>query len=64
MLHSGAVLPAHRGRGSTGRWSPNACVTAGTVARVTRAGHHSRPILERVGFQPIGFLVFLVDRWS
>jgi GNAT superfamily N-acetyltransferase len=63
-LLGGATLPAARGRGAyralvRARWDE--AVRAGTPVLVTQATGMSRPILERLGFQPVARLVVLLD---
>jgi GNAT superfamily N-acetyltransferase len=64
ILHAGSTLPAARGRGAyralvRARWDD--AVAHGTPALVTRAGAMSRPILERLGFEPLGAIRLLDD---
>ena len=64
MLIGGAVLPHARGRSVyralvRARWDDAAA--AGTPALVTQAGTLSRPILERLGFEPVADVEILVD---
>jgi predicted N-acetyltransferase YhbS len=64
MLIAGGVLEQARGRGVyralvRTRWDD--AVAAGTPALVTQAGALSRPILERLGFEPVAELEILVD---
>ncbi len=64
MLHSGSTIPAYRGRGVytamvRKRWDD--AVSKGTPALVTRAGHMSQPILEKLGFEALAEMRFLVD---
>ncbi len=64
ILFGGATLPRARGRGAY-----RALVTAraaeaaarGTPTLVTHAGHLSRPILERLGFEPVARVDRLLD---
>jgi GNAT superfamily N-acetyltransferase len=64
LLFGGATLPAFRGRGAY-----RALVAArareaaarGTPALVTHAGRLSRPILERLGFEPVARIDRLID---
>lgn len=64
LLFGGATLPAFRGRGAY-----RALVAAraeeaaarGTPALVTHAGRMSRPILERLGFEPVARIDRLLD---
>jgi hypothetical protein len=60
----GGVLPEARGRGVYralvhARWVD--AVAAGTPALCTHAGRMSRPILERIGFQPVAEQEILLD---
>src|SRR5439155_1062145 len=64
VLLGGAVLPEARGRGVykalvRARW--DAAVARGTPALVVQAGQMSEPILERLGFEPLGTVHLLVD---
>jgi len=64
ILHAGSTRPKARGRGAyralvAARWDD--AVRRGTPALVTRAGPMSRPILERLGFEPTVELQILVD---
>ncbi len=64
IMFGGATLPAARGRGAY-----RALVTAraaeaeerGTPTLVTHAGQMSRPILERLGFEPVARIDRLID---
>ncbi len=63
-LGGGATLPQARGRGAYRalvrvRWDD--AVRAGTPALVTQASGMSRPILERLGFRPVGPVLELID---
>lgn len=65
LLFGGATLPEGRGRGAyralvRARWDD--AVARRTPALVTHAGAMSRPILERLGFEPVSRLDILVDR--
>jgi hypothetical protein len=63
-LFGGATLPRARGRGAYralihARWRE--AVRIGTPVLITQAGAMSRPILERLGFTPIGRIDMLID---
>ena len=63
-LHGGATLPTVRGRGGyrtliRARWDEAG--ELGLHALVTQAGAMSRPILERLGFRPVGSVDMLID---
>ena len=67
LLYGGATLPDHRGRGAYraligARWAE--AVERGTPALVTQGGSMSRPILERLGFERVGHVQMLVDRFD
>jgi GNAT superfamily N-acetyltransferase len=64
LMIGGGVLPSARGRGIyralvRARWDD--AVAAGTPALCTHAGAMSRPILERLGFQPVAEQEILLD---
>lgn len=64
ILFGGATLPAVRGRGAyralvAARAADGAA--RGTPALVTHAGRMSRPILERLGFEPVARIDRLID---
>jgi len=64
LLYGGATLPHARGRGVyraliSARWRE--AVARGTPALLTQAGAMSRPILERMGFEPVGHVHMLID---
>jgi hypothetical protein len=64
LLYGGATLERARGRGAyrallRARWDE--AVARGTPALLTQAGAMSRPILERLGFEPIGHVHILLD---
>jgi hypothetical protein len=64
ILMGGSVLPSARGRGVYtslvhARW--DATVERGVPRLAVSAGHMSSPILERLGFEPIGKVVLLRD---
>jgi GNAT superfamily N-acetyltransferase len=63
-LHGGATLPSVRGRGAyraliRARWEE--ATSEGLHALVTQAGAMSRPILQRLGFRPVGHIEMLID---
>ncbi|HEY6054335.1 MAG TPA: hypothetical protein VIU86_10415, partial [Gaiellaceae bacterium] len=63
-LIGGGVLPWARGRGAyralvRARWE--AASAQGTPALVVVAGAMSRPILERLGFEPVSRIEILLD---
>jgi GNAT superfamily N-acetyltransferase len=65
MLLGGATKPQARGRGCyralvQARWEDG--IRRGTPALVVQAGEMSRPILERLGFQPVSELRVLIDK--
>jgi GNAT superfamily N-acetyltransferase len=67
ILFGGATLPAARGRGAyralvAARAADGAA--RGTPALVTHAGRMSRPILERLGFEPVARIDRLVDAFA
>jgi hypothetical protein len=67
LLYGGATLERARGRGAyrallRARWDD--AVGQGTPVLVTQAGTMSRPILERLGFEPVGHLHILVDEFG
>jgi hypothetical protein len=64
LLYGGATLPSARGRGAyqslvRARWDDS--VSCGTPVLITQGGSMSRPILERLGFAPVGHVQMLVD---
>lgn len=64
LLIGGATLPKARGQGAyralvRARW--DAAVAVGTPALVIHAGSMSRPIVERLGFQPVAEIDILRD---
>lgn len=66
-LGGGATREEQRGRGVyraliRARW--DAAVARGTPALTVGAGQHSRPILERLGFETVGWSDCLLDRFS
>jgi hypothetical protein len=64
LLYGGATLPRARGRGAyralvRARWDD--AVSDGSPALITQGGSMSGPILERLGFEPVGHVHMLVD---
>ena len=64
LLYGGATLPRARGRGAyrallRARWEE--AVAHGAPTLITQGGSMSRPILEGLGFQPIGHVHMLLD---
>jgi hypothetical protein len=64
LLYGGATLKRARGRGAyraliRARWDD--AVSLGTPVLITQGGSLSRPILERIGFEPVGEVHMLVD---
>ncbi len=67
LLYGGATLPRARGRGAyralnRARWED--AVARGTPALITQGGTMSRPILERLGFERVGEVHMLMDRFD
>jgi GNAT superfamily N-acetyltransferase len=67
LLYGGATLPRARGRGAYravlhARWEE--AVRNGTPALITQGGSMSRPILERLGFEPVGHVHMLLDEFG
>jgi GNAT superfamily N-acetyltransferase len=65
ILFGGATLPAARGRGAYRALVAARAAEAeerGTPTLVTHAGQMSRPILERLGFEPVARIDRLIDR--
>ena len=67
LLYGGATHPDARGRGAyraliAARWQTAAA--RGTPALLTQGGSMSRPILERLGFQAVGHVQMLIDRFD
>jgi hypothetical protein len=63
-LLGGGVLPTARGRGAyralvSARWRD--AVARGTPALTVQAGAMSRPVLEHLGFEPVGGIEVLLD---
>jgi GNAT superfamily N-acetyltransferase len=64
ILFGGATLPAARGRGAYRALvvaRADEAASRGTPALVTHAGRMSRPILERLGFEPVARIDRLID---
>ena len=64
LLYGGATLSRARGRGAyralvRARWDH--AVSRDTPVLITQGGSMSRPILERLGFEPVGHVHMLVD---
>ena len=67
LLYGGATLERARGRGAyrallRARWDEAAA--RGTPALMTQAGSRSRPILERLGVEPVGLVHILLDEFG
>jgi hypothetical protein len=67
LLYGGATKPSARGRGAyraliRARWDD--AVALGTPALITQGGSMSRPILERLGFERVGEVHMLLDRFD
>jgi GNAT superfamily N-acetyltransferase len=67
LLYGGATRERARGRGAyrallRARWDE--AVARGTPALMTQAGAMSRPILERLGFEPVGHVHMLLDEFG
>ncbi len=67
LLYGGATLPRARGRGAyralvRARWDD--AVSRGRPVLITQGGSMSRPILERLGFEPVGHVHTLVDNFG
>jgi hypothetical protein len=67
LLYGGATLPRARGRGAykalnRARWDD--AVARGTPALITQGGSMSRPILERLGFERVGEVHMLMDKFG
>jgi hypothetical protein len=67
LLYGGATKPSARGRGAyraliRTRWDE--AVALGTPALITQGGSMSRPILERLGFERVGEVHMLLDRFD
>ena len=66
LLYGGATKTSARGRGAyraliRARWDD--AVALGTPALITQGGSMSRPILERLGFERVGEVHMLLDRF-
>ncbi len=67
LLYGGATKVDARGRGAyraliRARWDD--AVALRTPALITQGGSMSRPILERLGFEPVGEVHMLIDRFD
>ena len=67
LLYGGATKTSARGRGAyraliRARWDD--AVALGTPALITQGGSMSRPILERLGFERVGEVHMLLDRFG
>ncbi len=67
LLYGGATVSQARGRGAyrallRARWDE--AVARGTPALITQGGSMSRPILERLGFEPVGHVHLLLDAFG
>jgi hypothetical protein len=67
LLYGGATVSHARGRGAyrallRARWDE--AMARGTPALITQGGSMSRPILERVGFEPVGHVHVLLDKFG
>ena len=67
VLNAGATLPEARGNGAYralvwARWQ--AAAARGTPALIAQAGRMSRPILERLGFEPVAEITILLDEFG
>ena len=67
LLYGGATVSRARGRGAyrallRARWDE--AITRGTPALITQGGSMSRPILERLGFEPVGHVHMLLDEFG
>ena len=67
LLYGGATKVTARGRGAyraliRARWDD--AVALGTPALITQGGSMSRPILERLGFEQVGEVHMLLDRFD
>ncbi len=66
FLTGGATLPEERGRGAYtalvhARWHD--AVERGTPLLVTQGNEHSGPVLQKLGFRPVGSVVIYADRF-
>jgi hypothetical protein len=67
LLHGGATAKRARGRGAyralnRARWDD--AVARGTPALITQGGSMSRPILEKLGFERVGEVHMLLDKFG
>jgi hypothetical protein len=67
LLYGGATVPRARGRGAykalnRARWDD--AVARGTPALITQGGSMSRPILEKLGFERVGEVHMLLDKFA
>jgi hypothetical protein len=67
LLYGGATVSRARGRGAyrallRARWDE--AVGRGTPVLITQGGSMSRPILERLGFEPVGHVHMLLDEFG
>ena len=67
LLYGGATKTSARGRGAyraliRARWDD--AVALGTPALITQGGSMSRPILERLGFERVGEVHMLLDKFD
>ena len=67
LLYGGATVSRARSRGAyrallRARWDE--AITRGTPALITQGGSMSRPILERLGFEPVGHVHMLLDEFG
>jgi hypothetical protein len=67
LLYGGATVSRARGRGAyrallRARWDE--AMARGTPALITQGGSMSRPILERLGFEPVGHVHMLLDEFG
>jgi hypothetical protein len=67
LLYGGATKTSARGRGAyraliRARWDD--AVALGTPALITQGGSMSRPILERLGFERVGEVRMLLDKFG
>jgi hypothetical protein len=67
LLYGGATLARARGRGAyrallRARWEE--AVARGTPTLITQGGSMSGPILERLGFEPVGHVHMLLDEFG
>lgn len=67
LLYGGATVSHARGRGAyrallRARWDE--AMSRGTLTLITQGGSMSRPILERLGFEPVGHVHMLLDEFG